>query len=141
MLTAARARLCCKVIAIFLALFAGSALYGQSESAAASQPTVSYGAASVAAQAGYPSDSQPQSPYLGAVPAGTVSSTPLSLSLEDAVARGVRQNLGGLFSTDAVSGARGERWQALSALLPNLTTGTSLGVRQIAMGPAPKLLS
>jgi outer membrane protein TolC len=141
MLTAARVRLCSKVIAIFLALFAGPVFYGQSELTGTSQRTVSYGAAGFAAQAGYASDSQPQSPYLGAVPAGTVSPTPLSLSLEDAVARGLRQNLGGLFSTDAVSGARGERWQALSALLPNLTTGTSLGVRQIAMGPAPKLLS
>jgi len=119
MLTAVRARLCCKVIAIFLALFTGPALYGQ------------YGTAGVAAQAGFASDSQPQNPYWGAVPAGTVSPTPLSLSLEDAVARGLRQNLGGLISADAVSGARGERWQALSALLPNLTTGTSLGVRQI----------
>ncbi|MGB2634660.1 MAG: TolC family protein [Candidatus Acidiferrum sp.] len=46
------------------------------------------------------------------------------------MARGLGQNLGGLLSTDAVSGARGERWQALSALLPNLTTVTSFGVRQ-----------
>jgi outer membrane protein TolC len=125
MLTADRARLCRKVIAIFLAAFAGPALYGQSELTATSQRTVSYGAAGVAAQAGY------ANPYLGAVPTGTASPTPLSLSLEDAVARGLRQNLGGLLSTDAVSGARGERWLALSALLPNLTTATSFGVRQI----------
>ena len=55
----------------------------------------------------------------------------MSLSLEDAVARGLRQNLGGLLSTDAVSGEQGERWRALSALLPNLTTGTSFGVHQV----------
>jgi outer membrane protein TolC len=64
------------------------------------------------------------------VPTGTASPTALPLSLEDAVARGLRQNLGGLLSTDAVSGARGERWRELSALLPNLTTATSFGVRQ-----------
>jgi outer membrane protein TolC len=46
------------------------------------------------------------------------------------VARGLRQNLGGLLSADGVSGARGERWRALSTLLPNLTTATSFGVRQ-----------
>ena len=74
---------------------------------------------------------QQQTPYLGGVPTGTASSTPLPLSLEDAVARGLRQNLGGLLSSDAVSGAQGERWQALSALLPNLTTATSFGVRQV----------
>ena len=27
--------------------------------------------------------------------------------------------------------ARGQKWQALSALLPNVTTGTGFGVRQI----------
>jgi outer membrane protein TolC len=50
--------------------------------------------------------------------------------LEEAVARGLRQNLGGLLSTDAVSGAKGDRWRALSELLPSLTTGTSFAVRQ-----------
>ncbi len=73
---------------------------------------------------------QPQSPYLGGVPTGTATPTALSLSLEDAVARGLQQNLGGLLSSDALSGARGERWRALSTLLPNLTTATSFGVRQ-----------
>jgi outer membrane protein TolC len=68
---------------------------------------------------------------LGGVPTGKASPTALPLSLEDAVTRGLRQNLGGLLSSDAVSGAHGERWQALSALLPNLTTGTSFGVRQV----------
>ena len=119
-----------KLFALCLVLFAAAPLYGQSEVIATSQRTVSYGAASAPAQAGYTSDSQSQNPYLGGVPTGTTSPTALSLSLEDAVARGLRQNLGGLLSTDAVSGARGERWQTLSALLPNLTTATSLGVRQ-----------
>jgi outer membrane protein TolC len=126
MLTADRAKLCSKLIALCLALFAGAPLYGQSESNATSQRTMPYGAGDT-----YTRDSQLQSPYLGGVPTGQASPTPLSLSLEDAVARGLRQNLGGLLSTDAVSGARGERWRALSALLPNLTTATSFGVRQI----------
>ena len=128
MSTAARARFCSKPLALCLALFPGAPLYGQSESTR--QGIVSYGAAGVAPQAAYTSDSQPQNPYLGGVPTGAASPTALSLSLEDAVARGLRQNLGGLLSSDAVSGARGERWQALSALLPNVTTATSFGVRQ-----------
>ena len=129
--TCDRARFCSKLIAICLALFAGVALHGQSELTGTSQRAVSYGAAAVAAQNGYTSDSQPQTPYLGGVPTGKASPTALPLSLEDAVTRGLRQNLGGLLSSDAVSGAHGERWQALSALLPNLTTGTSFGVRQV----------
>jgi outer membrane protein TolC len=83
-----------------------------------------FGAAALCGQ------SEPQNPYLGGVPTGTASPTALSLSLEDAVGRGLRQNLGGLLSADAESGARGERWRALSSLLPNLTTATSFGVRQ-----------
>ncbi len=130
-LTADRAKFCGTLIALCLALFAGTPLYGQSESSAASQPVVSYGASTSTPQGAYSSDFQQQSPYLGGVPSGKASPTALSLSLEDAVARGLRQNLGGLLSSDAVSGAQGERWRALSALLPNLTTATSFGVRQV----------
>ncbi|MDR5728653.1 MAG: TolC family protein [Terriglobia bacterium] len=97
--TVDRAKFCGKLLAICLVLFAGPALYGQSQ-------------------------------YLGGVPAGTASATPISLSLEDAVTRGLRQNLGSLLSSDAISGARGERWRALSELLPNLTASSSIGVRQ-----------
>lgn len=130
-LTADRAKLCAKLTAVCLILLAGAPLYGQSDLTATSRGTGSYGAPSFAVQETSSSDLQQQSPYLGGVPAGKASPTALSLSLEDAVARGLRQNLGGLLSTDAVSGARGERWQALSALLPDLTTGTSFSVKQI----------
>ena len=103
-------------------------LYGQSDLSGTSQGTVSYGNPAVAVQD--TADIQRQNPYLGGVPAGKASPTAVPLSLEEAVARGLRQNLGGLLSSDAVSGAQGERWQTLSALLPNLTTATSFGVRQ-----------
>jgi outer membrane protein TolC len=72
-----------------------------------------------------------QNPYLGGVPAGRLSATPVALSLEDAVARGLKQNLGGVLATDVVTDARGERWQALSELLPNVITDTGFGVHQI----------
>jgi len=72
-----------------------------------------------------------QNPYLGGVPAGKINTTPVALSLEDAVARGLRQNLGGMLATDVVTDARGERWQVLSELLPNVITDTGFGVHQI----------
>src|ERR1700678_3629994 len=72
-----------------------------------------------------------QNPYLGGVPAGALSTTPVALSLEDAVARGLKQNLGGVLATDAVTDARGQRWQALSELLPNVVTDTGFGVHQV----------
>src|SRR5579863_3537599 len=78
-------------VALCLTLFATFPLYGQSGSAPASQGAASYGAAALA-NANL-SGLQSQNPYLGGVPTGTVGSTSLSLSLEDAVARGLKQNL------------------------------------------------
>jgi outer membrane protein TolC len=72
-----------------------------------------------------------QNPYLGGVPAGKLSATPVPLSLDDAVAFGLKQNLAGILATDAVTDARGQRWQALSELLPNVVTDTGFGVHQI----------
>jgi outer membrane protein TolC len=48
----------------------------------------------------------------------------LPLPLNDAIARGLKQNLGALLASEDVRSARGARWQQLSALLPNLTTSS-----------------
>ena len=72
-----------------------------------------------------------QSPYLGGVPAGRFSATPMALSLNEAVALGLRQNLGGVLAADIVTDAQGQRWQALSELLPHVITDTGFGVHQI----------
>src|SRR5271170_747326 len=72
-----------------------------------------------------------QNPYLGGVPGGKLSATPVALSLENAVALGLKQNLGGVLATDVVTDARGQRWQALSELLPNVVTETGFGVHQV----------
>jgi len=72
-----------------------------------------------------------QNPYLGGVPSGKLSAAPLALSLEDAVALGLKQNLGGVLASDLVTDARGERWQALSELLPNVVTDTGFGLHQV----------
>jgi outer membrane protein TolC len=90
------------------------------------------GAPKAAVQAGQSNyQTLSQNPYLGGLPAGRLSPTPVALSLEDAVARGLKQNLGGVLATDVVTDARGERWQALSELLPNVITDTGFGVHQI----------
>jgi outer membrane protein TolC len=72
-----------------------------------------------------------QSPYFGGVPAGKPSAAPVALSLEDAVAVGLKQNLGDVLAADVVTDAGGQRWQALSQLLPNVVTDTGFGVHQI----------
>jgi outer membrane protein TolC len=45
----------------------------------------------------------------------------MPLSLQDAINRGLRQNLGLLLSHADIGSARGQRWEQLSALLPHVT--------------------
>jgi outer membrane protein TolC len=61
-----------------------------------------------------------QGQFSGSVPAGTASPTPLRLTLDDAINRALRTNLGLLVSETASDSARGQRIRALSALLPQL---------------------
>ncbi len=72
-----------------------------------------------------------QNPYLGGVPQGQLSATPVELSLDSAVALGLKQNLAGVLASDAVTDARGQRWQALSELLPHVITDTGFGAHQV----------
>ena len=72
-----------------------------------------------------------ENPYLGGIPSGKLSAVPVPLSLDDAVNLGLKHNLGGVLATDAVTDARGERWQAISELLPNVVTDTGFGVHQV----------
>jgi outer membrane protein TolC len=55
----------------------------------------------------------------------------VALSLEEAVALGLKQNLGGMLASDLITDARGQRWQALSELLPTVVTDTGFGVHQV----------
>ena len=59
--------------------------------------------------------------YQGSVPEGAASRRPLSLTLDDAIQRGLKSNLGLLESEQASQTARAERIQALSVLLPQVT--------------------
>ena len=64
---------------------------------------------------------QGQNPYLGSTPAGKVTDQVLSLSLRDAVERGLRYNLGLIESSQGTAEVRAQRLRTLSALLPNLS--------------------
>jgi len=54
----------------------------------------------------------------------------MMLSLDDAVSRGLKQNLGALLSSDMLADARGRRWTALSTLLPHVSTATGFNAHQ-----------
>lgn len=74
----------------------------------------------------------PQGNYSGSVPTDVVPGV-LKLTLQDAMDRGLKQNLGILLSGQDVRTARGERWRELSALLPNLTTSSYVDGSQISL--------
>jgi outer membrane protein TolC len=61
-----------------------------------------------------------QSPFTGSEPEGKATPEVLQLNFQDAIDRGLRNNLGLLISGDQTITARGERWKELSNLLPNL---------------------
>lgn len=88
-------------------------------------------APAVSADASFPAERSLHSPFSGSAPTGLVSKTELRLSLQDAVDRGLRSNLGILLSTDAESDARAERWRALSALMPQVSAAAGVGVHQL----------
>jgi outer membrane protein TolC len=87
--------------------------------------TVLFSVTGVVAQnsAPAPSISLPgsQSPFTGSEPEGKATPEVLQLSLQEAIDRGLRNNLGLLLSGDQTIMARGERWKQLSNLLPNLS--------------------
>jgi len=72
----------------------------------------------------------PQGSFSGSVPAKLVPGV-LQISLQDALDRGLKQNLGVLISGEDIRTARGERWKQLSALLPNVNTSTYIQGSQV----------
>src|SRR5467141_2231232 len=61
-----------------------------------------------------------QNPVFGSVAEAKRTPGVLSLTFSDAIERALRQNLAGLLSEYNTIEARGEKWQKLSDLLPNV---------------------
>jgi outer membrane protein TolC len=72
-----------------------------------------------------------QQQFQQSVPEGTASPTPISLTLFDAIARGLRANLGLLTSVQSSAQSRAQRLQALSALLPTVQGIVEESVQQV----------
>jgi len=62
-----------------------------------------------------------QNPVFGSVPEARATPGTLSLTFSDAIERALRQNLAGLLSEYNTMEARGQKWQQLSDLLPNVS--------------------
>ena len=99
-----------------------------------------FGASTSLAQTGTtPSSSSPGqaipgtlgvSPFSGSVPAKLVPGV-MPLSLQDAIDRGLKQNLGVLLSSTDIRSARGQRWEQLSELLPHVTAAPYVAASEI----------
>src|SRR5260370_11479916 len=67
----------------------------------------------------------------GSTPVGEATPAPLDLSLGDAIARGLKTNLGLLTRENSSTSARAEKMRLLAALLPTVTREGSMTEQQI----------
>lgn len=88
-----------------------------------------------AASSANPSAAATQSlnPYLGSVPGGQLVPGEIKLTLEDAVQRGLKFNLGMIESRQAGAGVKAERARAFAALLPQITARAQQSFQQISV--------
>jgi len=84
--------------------------------------------------AGAPAQSNPQSsagnPYVGSVQAVAYSPEPKALSLDDAIALGIQNNLALTVAREQQKAADAEKLQLVNVLLPNLTLHAETGVHE-----------
>jgi len=78
-----------------------------------------------------PGQTSTTSPFLGSIPSGEKTAAILPLSMEEALNRALKYNLGLVLGNQDTRSARGARLRALSDLLPRLTTQTSESIEQI----------
>src|ERR1700730_3521281 len=71
-----------------------------------------------------------QSPYSGSVAQGTAKPEVVSLTFQDAIELGLKNNLGVLLQSYNTIAARGQKWKEHSELLPNVTARISENAAQ-----------
>jgi outer membrane protein TolC len=72
-----------------------------------------------------------QSSYKGSLISGTNTGTVLPLSLDEAIQRGLKQNLGVILQSSAVQSANGSRLEQLQQLLPTIAADAQIQVQQV----------
>ena len=87
---------------------------------------------------------QTLNPYLGSTPDGKATDEEIKLTLEDAIGRGLRFNLGLIDSQQSDATVRAQRERAFSALLPQITaraqqTYEQLSFKEIGLKLPPSL--
>ncbi|MFZ1085623.1 MAG: TolC family protein [Terracidiphilus sp.] len=74
---------------------------------------------------------QNASPFQGSVTHGEISAQSIELTLDDAIQRGLKANLGLILSSRQAAAARGERLSELQALLPAVDVSAKESVMQV----------
>jgi outer membrane protein TolC len=74
---------------------------------------------------------QSSNPFQGSVATGEVSAQPVGLSLDEAIQRGLKTNLGIILSSTQTAAARGARLSQLQALLPTVDASAKETVMQV----------
>ena len=127
------------------ALLAGSAAYGQTAGAQSGGSNSASGASSssnlnavtqVQQQLAQPGPAVTANPgfnpdFQGSVVQGKATAGVLSLTLDEAIQRGLRTNLGLVLRNTDTTTANGERLRELQDLLPTVTAGVNITVQQI----------
>jgi len=78
---------------------------------------------------------QSSSAIVGSVPSGPASDEVIKLTLHDAINMALRYNLGQIETQENVRAVRGQRLQALSFLLPQISAGVTENVEQATTAP------
>jgi outer membrane protein TolC len=110
--------------ALLAALLCATSLYGQTSGSASSRSEPEDQSYSTTAAG-------PTNPYTSSVPEGQATGGVVALSFKDAIDRALRNNLGLLISGDNLLTARGQKWQELSHLLPNVSAAATQAATQI----------
>src|SRR5271165_5592110 len=71
--------------------------------------------------------------FNGSTPTGEATPAPIQLSLDDAIARGLKTNLGLLTRENSSTNARVDRMQLLAAMLPTLSGEVSMTEQQVSL--------
>ena len=72
-----------------------------------------------------------QDTFRGSVIAGRNNGLVLPLSIDDAIARGMQQNLGVILESSTIKSANGQRLEQLQQLLPTVTAAATITVEQV----------
>jgi len=110
---------------------------GQAPATAASQPAaqsdnaISAGQTNLYNATGSNGAAANNQSFKGSIVAGKNTGTVLDLPLDDAISRGLRQNLGIILQNSAIRSANGQRLEQLQQLLPTVAGGATVEVEQI----------